>query len=48
MWQMAIVVPDHSSAVSVVPMPSSEGSSTLISCRVPLAVATAAASASSR
>ena len=45
---MATVVPDHSNAVSVVPMPSSDGSSTLISCKVLLAVATAPASASSR
>ena len=44
MWQMAIVPLDQSSAVSVVPMPSTEGSSMLISCSVLLACATAVAS----
>ena len=47
MWQMASVDPDQSSAVSVVPMPSTDGSSMLISCSVLFAAATAAASESS-
>ena len=34
MWQSATWAPDHSSAVSVVPMPSVEGSARLISCSV--------------
>ena len=47
MWQIATWSPAHSSAVSVVPMPSVAGSASLISCSVDLAEATASASASS-
>ena len=47
MWQMAIVPPDHSSAVSVVPMPSTAGLAMIISCSRVLAAATAEASSAS-
>ena len=48
MWQSATVEPDQSIAVSVVPIPSTDGSCVLISCRVALALATAADSTFSR
>src|ERR1035441_3898799 len=48
MWHRPTVEPDQSMAVRVVPMPSTDGSCRLISCRVALAAATAADSTSSR
>ncbi len=47
MWQTATWAPDHSSAVSVVPIPSMDGSVRVISCRVAPAPATALARAGS-
>ena len=48
MWHSATWLPCQSIAVSVVPMPSTDGSATLISCSVMFASATASASGSSR
>ena len=44
MWQTAACPSDHSSAVSVVPMPSTAGLAMIFSCSRALAVATAMAS----
>src|SRR5262245_40901133 len=47
MWHRAALVPDHSMAVSVVPIPPIEGSAATMSCRMLFALVTASASASS-
>ena len=44
MWQTAACPSDHSSAVSVVPMPSTAGLAMIFSCSRALAMATAMAS----
>ena len=48
MWQSAACPSDHSSAVSVVPMPSMAGSEMISSCSRMFAMATASASALTR